>query len=635
MRTALVVLGAAAAVAAGEDAKPRSKPCDVFTTIDGRRLCGPSLILPGWGKCGTNALARYLSQHPLVKWPATSEIEFDPRKIDPLTLVTRHNPGVWADDDYVWAIKYNYEGTDPADLGKALQNAYPSARVVITLCDPALLPFRWFRHHLVRTLEQRVPHQRASLTELQEFVSARFNLTSLLMLYTLRYNLPATDGCRHSAESRDLLSVVDASFSTQDFSFKPGGAFSAADGLCGNLYHLGETSTFVQKWRDAGYVLNATLSVVVMEEWSALGHVFIRTLLRMLQLDEESFRWDLVAGFRPVYAITGGGTTELESTGLADTHAVKVPNVALAAMASQCDALEGMLGYRPPWRACLHLPFPSQPPAPPAPPAPACVYGKSKILHGRWCSSSFSQADCESLYVDDLSNNPQPCRWHNGGCSIGQCDPNAKLPPSPSVPPLPRPPSPQPPSSPPKLPPSPPVPPLPRPPSPPPPTFPRPPSSPPRRSPPAGLPPTSPPVAPSTQLGMLALAGLLLASAQFAGVLLFGRAYTCIRNWRLRRTWQRKGERLATADEPLGDDASAATSRTHGGATGAIAILVGVAVSKTLLTKTVFIHVPTPLTFSVRTEVSNPRPLHTASLKGRTFGSHVCRSSRALQRSRG
>ena len=80
-------------------------PCDVF--VDGaRQLCGPALLVPGLGKCGTNALSFYLGLHPWVRTTNVSEVMFDPREVAPAEFVRRHNPGVAPGDRLVWIAKH-------------------------------------------------------------------------------------------------------------------------------------------------------------------------------------------------------------------------------------------------------------------------------------------------------------------------------------------------------------------------------------------------------------------------------------------------------------------------------------------------------------------------------------------------
>ena len=440
-----------------------AKPCDVFTTKDGRMLCGPSLLVPGWGKCGTNALAQYTSQHPRIKWSQKSEILFDPRAVDPADLVAKHNPGVTPDDPYVWAIKNNQEWMDPRELGVELLRAFPSARVVVTTCDPALLPFRWYRHFLLRTMYHgycRPPrcetnrHQRASLTELQTFVSAKFpSLPTLMDLYERRYYRQS--GCRPSGEVRQIFATINASFSVtrpEIFIDPLRGAFSETDGVCGSCVALASMDTYVAKWIASGYVHNESLIVVVMEKWSALGPTYIRSILRMLRLDASEYLWDQVDHFRPVYTIELDSVEDhrqLSMTGLADTHAVRVPDATLRVMATQCHALERVLGYTPPWRACAEQPL--APTHPPFAPLQACIYGRSQVAHGLWCYDIDDPAICEASW-EDLDRHPHPCRWSGNRCRGAPCDTNITFPPSPALPP-PSPPPPGPPCGPPLRPP--------------------------------------------------------------------------------------------------------------------------------------------------------------------------------------
>ena len=112
-------------------------PCDVF--VDGaRQLCGPALLVPGLGKCGTNALSFYLGLHPWVRTTNVSEVMFDPREVAPAEFVRRHNPGVAPGDRLVWIAKHpGLENRHASVLARRVRRAYPSAAVALALCDPA------------------------------------------------------------------------------------------------------------------------------------------------------------------------------------------------------------------------------------------------------------------------------------------------------------------------------------------------------------------------------------------------------------------------------------------------------------------------------------------------------------------
>ena len=144
----------------------RAKICDIVK-VNGVAYCAPALFVPAFGKCGTNSIRAYTLNHPHIKWPVKSEPHFDPLDVSPAELVRQHNPGVKPNDPYVWAVKCPSERSkDPRRLAADLKRAYPSAVVLLTMCDPELLPFRWYRHYVSRTLAWRSSGVKASSKDL-------------------------------------------------------------------------------------------------------------------------------------------------------------------------------------------------------------------------------------------------------------------------------------------------------------------------------------------------------------------------------------------------------------------------------------------------------------------------------------
>jgi len=58
----------------------RTTPCDVYYGEKGEVLCGPSVLIIGAGKCGTNKLWRHILHYYPEKIVPTvqSEVPFDP-----------------------------------------------------------------------------------------------------------------------------------------------------------------------------------------------------------------------------------------------------------------------------------------------------------------------------------------------------------------------------------------------------------------------------------------------------------------------------------------------------------------------------------------------------------------------------
>ena len=126
----------------------RPPPCDLFWN-GSHSLCGPALLVPGLGKCGTNALANYLALHPRVRLTNQSEVLFDPRDANATELVVRHNPGVTPGSGLAWIVKHpGLENRHASVLARRLRRAYPSASVALALCDPVQRAFRFFIYFL-------------------------------------------------------------------------------------------------------------------------------------------------------------------------------------------------------------------------------------------------------------------------------------------------------------------------------------------------------------------------------------------------------------------------------------------------------------------------------------------------------
>ena len=58
----------------------RTTPCDVFLGAKGEELCGPSILIIGAGKCGTNKVSRHIAHYyaDKVRTTVDSEVVFDP-----------------------------------------------------------------------------------------------------------------------------------------------------------------------------------------------------------------------------------------------------------------------------------------------------------------------------------------------------------------------------------------------------------------------------------------------------------------------------------------------------------------------------------------------------------------------------
>jgi len=90
--------------------------CDVVHVPGRGAMCAPSLLVPGLGKCGTNAIKTYTELHPRMRWPDFSETAFDPSDISVADFVREHNPdgAVVPGSGLMWAAKHpGMEKKDP------------------------------------------------------------------------------------------------------------------------------------------------------------------------------------------------------------------------------------------------------------------------------------------------------------------------------------------------------------------------------------------------------------------------------------------------------------------------------------------------------------------------------------------
>lgn len=153
-----------------------AKPCDRFWNGT-HELCGPALLVPGLGKCGTNALTKYLELHPRVRNTNDSEAMFDPRDVSPTAFVRQHNPGVLPGDPLVWVAKHPGLENRHADvLGRRLLRHFPSSSVTLSLCNPMQRAFRFFIYFMEYELKQN--GKRVNLAKFAHSVlKRRFNTT--------------------------------------------------------------------------------------------------------------------------------------------------------------------------------------------------------------------------------------------------------------------------------------------------------------------------------------------------------------------------------------------------------------------------------------------------------------------------
>ena len=176
-----------------------AKPCDRFWNGT-HELCGPALLIPGLGKCGTNALSKYLELHPRVRNTNDSEAMFDPRDVSPTAFVRMHNPGVTPRDPFVWIAKHPGLENRLADvLARRLRTHFPSASVALALCNPSQRAFRFFVYFMENELRQN--GKRVNLAKFAHTVlKRRFNTTVTALFSSIV--AVRTDCVRHHVKKR-------------------------------------------------------------------------------------------------------------------------------------------------------------------------------------------------------------------------------------------------------------------------------------------------------------------------------------------------------------------------------------------------------------------------------------------------
>lgn len=375
----------------------RAKRCDVFNVPGRGRMCGPAAFMPAFGKCGTNAFMAFTSLHPHVKWPEQAEITFDPAVISPGELISRHSPGVLPDDPNVWMIKDPTSAFGGAPLVGRLLTTYPSAALFVVACDPTLLPFRWYRHYMERTIKfecDGVPcpggHSKgdpAGPADILRFVRPR-GVPSLIDLYARIY--PFDSNCVRDEHDEETFRQLRQMFRVGMSLFGPRARCLVWDPTEPSSYLHTRHDLTVLEYVSAGYQLGESMDVFFMEGWGDEGVRYLERIHHILQLPLHGYPWAKANHFLPVYSISQMGNEvgeqldperqqELSRMRLDNLSLVPVALVSLQAAVRECCAWLGILGTMPPWdmcdpRACAPpaAPPPAAPPVPsPAAPPPA------------------------------------------------------------------------------------------------------------------------------------------------------------------------------------------------------------------------------------------------------------------------
>ena len=315
--------------------------------------CAPSLYIAGVGKCGTNALSEHLALHPRVA-RLNREVPWDPRDTPPHKLVAvRH---VKPADGRTWVAKHPKYAlvTDVTAVARRLRSAYPSARLALTLCDPLTLPWRRFRF-LLTTAVTRNGKGAGQVDTLRALAAELRALNSSVSELFLRVFNPLNKGgpCSRAApRTRHLLDAL----SREGFGALYGNSW-LAPGAIGERKCLQEwrlVSTFteqVEAWSRALGAVNESVAIVYMERWADGGADSLRTLLRMLRLEESEYPWSKAADafHRPVYQ-SGAEVKKLlhSEEGTEEGPPPWVP-LEWRPCVQQCARLRRVTGALPPW----------------------------------------------------------------------------------------------------------------------------------------------------------------------------------------------------------------------------------------------------------------------------------------------
>jgi len=193
--------------------------CDVILDGDanGRPVCGPQVLIGGAMKCGTNSLGSMLALHPRVKLNLCKEQECE--QCDGPACLEMYQGSEWSGNQVLWESHYftymttqhdpprDYQGDDgrrmlarllprtdgydnitidksPSyldtgifpDVAAHAKRLLPHAKVVFSLCDPALRLYAEYYHSLKwdnKTLFGYFEHAEVSLpTSFSEWVEA-------------------------------------------------------------------------------------------------------------------------------------------------------------------------------------------------------------------------------------------------------------------------------------------------------------------------------------------------------------------------------------------------------------------------------------------------------------------------------
>ena len=370
---------------------PVHKRCDVFDVPGRGPLCGPALLLPAFGKCGTNAVKDYSELHPNIRWPQRAETLFDPDVISPVAFVAANNPGVIPSDSLVWMAKAPVLGDfaggreSSEALAARLLRAYPSAAVLLVFCDPELQPFRWYRHYVTRSVSwdahvlpepatcpgwgQRSVYGDAPLSSIAAESERLGGPNTVIGLYAAL--MPLDNDCRLAASMRPVADGLCHTFRNGGGSFYRRGDKNV---LCKRIRRVAVSmDDYADAYASAGYRVASSLDAVYMEDWEARGKDQMLRVLRLAGVDESQFPWERTNGFAPVYAVHQGEKDDPSAALLSEMlNLSNVPRSIYLSHEAQrvCCSLGRTFGRYPTWPSCASPELACHPAGAPPPLAP-------------------------------------------------------------------------------------------------------------------------------------------------------------------------------------------------------------------------------------------------------------------------
>lgn len=173
-------------------------------------FCGPYFSIVGAMKCGTNAIAEFISKHPYIKhqnfenfffsgtggFPKFHEPTFDDTSIDPLPgALQRYAKVIGVNTD--WNTSFTYDkspGYLPHLLApKRMAKALPHVKIIAIVCDP-VEKFRSMYYHYLRINKMERARGRAFYQEREMIDALPYDLFVRWCLRVKNDNEEAT-GC--------------------------------------------------------------------------------------------------------------------------------------------------------------------------------------------------------------------------------------------------------------------------------------------------------------------------------------------------------------------------------------------------------------------------------------------------------